>query len=196
VLRFNRLTLDADVYFIRAQNAYTSAPDPITGEPVYFLGNDTLSKGFELESNVFLGHGFNLYLNGTIGSAKYDNTHLWVANSPKDTETTGLFYLHSNWDIGFFNKRIGQLYNDAGAVNQGVFIHPFNITNAYFNYTIKNENRWKGTKIRLALNNLFDQHNITGVTPGANKSLDTLTLMAGRSVSITTTFGYVPGKKH
>ncbi len=194
VVRFNRITIDADAYFIRAQNPYSSSPDRITGEPVYFLGNDTFTKGFELESNVFLGHGFNLYLNGTIGTAKYDVTHLWVASAPHDTETTGLFYLHNNWDLGFFNKRIGQLYNDNGGINQGVFIHPFNITNAFFNYTMKGESRWKGTKLRFSLNNLFDQHNITGVTPGATRAADTLTLMAGRAISVTATFGYSPKK--
>jgi len=55
----------------------------------------------------------------------------------------------------------------------------------------------RGTKIRFAVNNLFDQHNIVGVAPASTKSNvpapgDILTLLPARSVSITMTFGYAP----
>lgn len=196
VLKTNRFTLDADFYYIRAQNPYSSAPDA-TGEPVYFLGADTHTKGFEVESNMVLGRGFFLYGNGTIGSAKYVNTKLWVASSPHDTETVGLTYLRKNWDVGFFNKRVGQLYNDNGSVNQAVAIDPFNITNLFVNYTIKQASFLRGTKFRVGVNNLFDQHNIVGVVPASTSSSvaapgDFLTLMAGRSIAVSMTVGYAP----
>ncbi len=198
VLKTNRFTLDADAYFIHAQNAYASAPDA-TGEPVYYLTADTHTKGFEVEGNAVIGKGFFFYGNGTIGSAKYADTHLWVASSPHDTETAGLTYLHSNWDIGFFNKRIGRLYNDNGSKNQAVAIDPFNITNLFLNYTIKQASFLRGTKFRVGINNLFDQHNIVGVAPASTASSlpapgDFLTLMAGRSVSVSMTLGYAPRK--
>ena len=197
VLRFNRLTMDADAYFIRAENPYSSSPDPTTGEPVYFAAGNTVSKGVEAETNLLLGRGFNLYLNGTAGTAKYSDTHLWVQNSPRDTETVGLTYMRRAWDIGFFNKRVGQLYNDNGGTNQAVKIDPFNITNLFFNYSLRESSRFRGTKIRLSINNLFDQHNIVGVTPASTKTSvpapgDQLTLMAGRSVVLSMTFGFVP----
>jgi iron complex outermembrane receptor protein len=196
VLKTNRFTLDADAYFIHAQNPYASAPDT-NGEPVYYLTSDTHTKGFEVEGNAVIAWGFFVYGNATIGSAKYANTHLWVANSPHDTETVGLTYLHKNWDIGFFNKRIGQLYNDNGSTNQAVAIDPFNITNLFFNYTMKQASFLRGTKFRLGFNNLFDRHNIVGVVPTSTASSapapgDFLTLMAGRSVSMAVTFGYAP----
>ena len=148
-----------------------------------------------------MGHGFNLYLNGTLLSAKYKNSNLWVASAPHDTETIGATYLHKNWDIGFFNKRIGTLYNDNGSLNQAVEIDPFNITNLFFNYTMKEASHWRGTKFRFGVTNVFDQHNIIGVTPPkASAGLspapavggDTLTLMAGRSISGSVTFGFAP----
>jgi iron complex outermembrane recepter protein len=196
VLKTNRFTLDADAYFIHAGNAYSSAPDP-TGEPVYYATADTHTKGFEAEGNAVIGKGFFLYGNGTIGSAKYADTQLWVASSPHDTETVGLTYLHSNWDIGFFNKRIGQLYNDNGSTNQAIAIDPFNITNLFINYTIKQASYLRGTKFRVGINNLFDQHNIVGVNPASKSTSapspgDFLTLMAGRSISVAVTFGYAP----
>lgn len=197
VLKLNRFTLDTDVFFLKAQGPYSSAPDPVTGEPVYFLSSNTISKGFEAEGNLTIGHGFNMYLNGTLLSAKYKGSDLWVANSPHDTETIGLTYLHKNWDVGFFNKRIGTMYNDNGSLNQAVAIDPFNITNLFLNYTIKEASFLRGTKFRFGVTNLFDQHNIIGVVPASAKSNlpapgDTLTLMAGRSVSLTATFGYAP----
>lgn len=81
MLETNRFTLDADAYFSRAQNSYASGPDP-TGELVYNLTSATHTQGFEVERNAVIGAGFFLYANGTIGSAKYADTHLWVANSP------------------------------------------------------------------------------------------------------------------
>lgn len=197
VLKTNRFTLDADMYFIHAQNPYASAPDA-SGEPVYYLTTGTHTKGFEVEGNAVIGAGFFVYANGTISSARYaDATHLSVANSPHDTQTVGLTYLHKNMDIGFFNKRIGHFYNDNGGVNQAVAIDPFNITNLFFNYTIKQASFLRGTKFRLGFNNLFDQHNIVGVTPASTKTSlpqdgDFVTLMAGRSISISMTFGYAP----
>ncbi len=196
VLKTNRFTLDADAYFIRAANAYASAPDS-NGEPVYYATADTHTMGFEAEGNVVIGWGLFLYGNGTIGSAKYADTHLWVANSPHDTETVGLTYLHKNWDIGFFNKRIGRMYNDNGSANQAIALDPFNITNLFFNYTVKQASFLRGTKFRVGFNNLFDQHNIVGIAPASTASSlpapgDFLTLMAGRSVSVSMTLGYAP----
>lgn len=197
VFHHNRFTLDVDSYFTHAQNPYSSAPDPVTGEPVYFLAGNTISKGFEAESNIAVGRGFNLYLNATVGSAKYSDTRLWVQNSPQDTETAAVTYIHRNWDMGFFNKRIGSMYNDNGATNQAVAIDPFYINNLFFNYTMKESSHLRGTKFRLAFTNLFDQHSIVGVTPASIKTSapapgDQLALMAGRSVSLSVTFGYAP----
>ncbi len=196
VLKTNRFTLDADAYFIKAENPYSSAPDA-TGEPVYFKTSPTKTMGFEVEGNVVLGKGFFLYANGTIGQAKYDDTKLWVATSPHDTQTVGLTFLHNNWDIGFFNKRIGTFYNDNGGKNQAVTIDPFNITNLFVNYTLKRASLLRGTKFRVGVNNLFDKHNIVGVTPASTaistpQAGDFLTLMAGRSISVSMTVGFAP----
>ncbi len=197
VLKMNRFTLDADAFFIKSDSAYLGVTDPTTGETTYAPAGNIFSKGFEAEGNVVIGHGFNLYLNGTLLSSKYNSSNLWVANAPHDTETVGLTYLHKNWDIGFFNKRIGQIWQDNGSINQAVAIDPFNITNLFFNYTMKEASHWRGTKFRVGVTNLFDKHNIIGVTPASTASNlpqpgDTLSLMAGRSVSMSVTFGYAP----
>ena len=203
VVKFNRWTLDVDAYYSHFQNPYSSFIDATTGESYFYQTGPSNTKGIEAESNILIGHGFSVYLNGTLGSAKYQegahyaNGGLWIANTPKDTEAIGLTYQVKNWDLGMFNKRVGTMYNDNGSINQAIAIDPFNVTNLFINYTFKGDSSLRGTKIRFAINNLFDQHSIVGVVPFSKNSNaaspgDILTLLPARSVSLTMTFGYAP----
>jgi iron complex outermembrane recepter protein len=204
VMKWNRVTLDVDAYYSRFQNPYTSFTDPVTTEAVYTKPGDSNTKGFEAESNIQIGYGFGLYLNATKSKAVYDATDLYVANAPKDTETIGITYQHRNWDFGFFNKRVGSMYNDNGTINQAIPIDPFEITNLYANYTVKNSSLFRGTKFRFSVNNLQDSHAIVGIptagiagtaaTPYTQSPNDVLTLLAGRSISVSMTFGWAPKK--
>jgi iron complex outermembrane receptor protein len=220
VIKYNRWTLDTDAYYLHYQNGYASYTDITTGEPVNTLTGPSNTKGLEAESSIVIGHGFNLYLNGSLGSARYQtgpnypNGGLWVANAPKNVETAGLFYQHRNWDVGFLHKRVGPMYNDNGTlayvingislkfpVDQAIAINPFDVTNFFFNYTIKNEGWLRGTKIGFSTNNLFNNQNIVGISaatkatlavpfaPGPNDLINTL---PGRSVMISLTVGLAP----
>ncbi len=200
VWKSNRATLDVDAYHIKYQNDYSSATDPITGDTNWYANGSALTKGVEAESTILIGHGVAVYLNATKGSATYDDTGLWAQNAPKDTETLGLTYNRGNWNLGFFNKRVGQMYNDNGAIHQAFVIDPFNITNLFFNYTLRGSSRLSQSRIRLAVNNLIDSHALTGVPKGGSvKSTsanpdpnDLLTLMPARSVSVSMTVGFHP----
>ena len=195
-----QVTLDLDTYYIHFENDYSSSPDPVTLEPIYYLTGTSRTKGAEVESNIYMGGGLSTYLNGTLGSAKYTESKLWVSQAPSNTETIGVSYQHRNWDLGFFNKRIGPMYNDNGATNQAVKIDPFDITNLYLNYTVKNSHsEFEETKIRLTVNNVFDRHSLVAVIPAATKTSDPapgdiLTLLAARSVSLSVTFGFSPSR--
>jgi iron complex outermembrane receptor protein len=220
VVKFRRWTLDADAYYVHFQNGYDSYIDPTTNEPVFVATGPSNTKGLEAESNIVIGWGFTLYLNGTLGSAKYQtgpnfpNGGLWVANTPKNVETLSLLWRHKNWDVGLVEKRVGTLYNDNGTFNytidgikipypvdQAITINPFNVVNVFINYTVKNASWMRGSKIGLAINNLADSHNIVGVTPftAATATVayapnpgDQLNLLPGRSVMVTFTAGYAP----
>jgi len=204
VLKFNRWTIDFDGYYSHFQNPYSNLCDNTTGECYFYQTGPSNTRGVEAESNVLIGHGFSLYLNGTLGSAKYQegahfaNGGLWIANTPKNTEAVGLTYQQKSWDIGIFNKRVGTMYNDNGSINQAVTINPFNVTNLFFNYTVKGTSFMRGSKLRFAINNLFDDHSIVGVAL-FNKNTtpspaDFVTLVPARSVSVTMTFGYAPSR--
>lgn len=202
VVKFNRVTFDVDAYYSHFQNPYSSFLDT-AGESFFYQTGPSNTKGVEAESNVLLGHGLSLYLNGTMGSAKYQegksyaNGGLWIAYTPKNTEAIGLTYQMRNWDLGMFNKRVGPMYSDNGSINQAVSIDPFNVTNLFLNYTFKGDSSLRGTKVRFAVNNLLDQHSIVGVNPASTKSNapapgDILTMLPARSISLTVTFGYAP----
>jgi len=119
---------------------------------------------------------------------------MWVQNAPSDTETIGVTYNLGSWNVGFFSKRFGQMYNDNISVHQAITIDPFDITNLFFNYTVRGSSRLSQSRIRLAVNNLSDSHSIVAVSPASKKSNladpnDVLTLMSGRSVSMAFTVG-------
>jgi iron complex outermembrane receptor protein len=197
VWKSSRATLDVDVYHINFQNDYTSNFDPVTGQTLYFLSGESVTQGVEAESTILVGHGVAAYLNGSAGSAKYKDTQLWVPNAPKDTETIGLTYNLGNWNVGFFNKRVGRMYNDNRSVHQAVAIDPFNIANLFINYTLRGSSKFSQSRIRLAVNNLTDSHAITGISPASARSNapapgDVLTLMSGRAVAVSLTLGFSP----
>jgi iron complex outermembrane receptor protein len=147
---------------------------------------------------------------------------LWVANTPTDTEMQGLTYDKTGFDLGIFNHRVGEQRVDNGQYHNQAIISPFSQLNAYVNYTIRNHSFFDQTKIRLDGTNFLDSHGIqnltlagspvapslTGVTCGTTASpiacadqfnasttisgQDTPSLMAGRSFSVSVTFGIAP----
>ncbi len=221
VLKYNRWTLDLDAFDVHYGSGYQVYTDPLTLLPVYTQTGPINTQGIEGEGNIALGYGFSLYLNGSVTNAKYQegpytpNGGLWVASTPKNIETATLLYRHKNYDVGLVERRVGTMYNDNGSityptpgipgaglvypVDQAVTIQPWNITNVFVNYTIKNASWLRGSRLGLAVNNLFDSHNIVGVTPFTTNvspytpnNNDLLNLLPGRSIMATLTIGYAP----
>ena len=105
---------------------------------------------------------------------------------------------------------------DGGAYHNQAIVNPFNTTNAFVNYTVRNHSIFDQTKFRVGANNLLDQHNITALTlagsstaaliPGTtvvdpfNQSTaisgsDNPTFMSGRSFTLSVTFGFAPRER-
>jgi iron complex outermembrane receptor protein len=67
----------------------------------------------------------------------------------------------------------------------------------FVNYLVGGGSKLSQTRLRFAINNLTDSHAITAVTAASTKSNapapgDVLTLMGGRSVSVSLTVGFSP----
>lgn len=219
VLKLNRLSMDADAFHIHFINQYaanTPSVGPNAGFTFYYATPPSDTNGFEAEGNFAFGSGFSLFLNGTIGEAKYEaaaatagtatvpaspaSPSTWVALAPHDTETIGPTYQSKGWDVGFFNKRVGSRWNDDGAFHQAVPLDPFWVSNVFVNYTLHNGSRFDNSKIKLSFNNVFNNHNIVLNTPGnattadnmlyTPSSVDALELLPGRSVMVTFQLGF------
>jgi len=169
VWKSDQYTLDVDAYHIQKDNAYSSSPCTVNGvtDTCYYANGTATSQGVEAESNIVLGGGYSLYLNGTFGSTKYDASGQNAANAPSDTEVLGVDYKLASWDAGWFTQRIGKMYNDNGAYHEAITIDPFTVSNLFVNYTVKNLGGFaKQAKIQLGINNLFNNQSIVGVTAG------------------------------
>ncbi|RXZ37043.1 TonB-dependent receptor [Oxalobacteraceae bacterium CAVE-383] len=188
VWKSDNYTFDIDVYHISFDNAFSSFTDS-SGFTTFFSNGKSTAQGIEAESNIVLGGGFNLYLNGTYGSNKFASGQ-WVANAPSDTETAVLGYSRQGWDIGLLNKRVGRVFNDNGSTHEAVKIDPFTISNLFVNYTIAHPSSFvKQAKIQFGINNLFDKHSIVNVAPASTATSapspdDQLTLLPARSISL------------
>jgi iron complex outermembrane receptor protein len=243
VLKLKNATIDVDYYHIHFDNSYSSFTPISTGEPVFFLTPSSITQGLEGESNIALSHGLSLYLNASYDRAYYQNggtqsvscisgatgctattaqmtfsepANQWIANTPSDIETEGLTYQHKAWDGGFFNKRVGTMRVDNGAYHNASTIAPFTLSNLFLNYSVHDGSHFNQTKIRLSFNNIFNEHNVTGVTL-ATKAVgvttagngttytdpfnatspitpfnggDSVSILPGRSIMLSVTFGF------
>jgi iron complex outermembrane recepter protein len=214
VFKAKHITFDGDAYYIKFQSTYSSAIQTINGvtDTFYFLQPDAVTKGIELQTNLYLGYGLSLFGNGTVNRAIYVGTgvpnNLFIQDSPDNTEGFGLTYQTRNLDLGFFHKRIGEEWNDNGAFHNQYDSAPYNMDNLFLNYTVRNDSLFDRTHFALALNNLFDTRNIVQIGSFGNKAValpgstylattalsggDLLTQTPGRSITLTVTFGYTP----
>jgi len=212
VAKFKRFTVDGDFYYIKFQNSYISVPDiTITTATDYYLGPDSITKGFETEANLYLGHGLSLYGNGSVTKATYTGTgipsNLWVAGTPANIEGFGLLYQAKNIDAGFFEKRVGPQWDDNGTYHNQNYDQAFNIDNFDIGYTVRNDSKFDRTKFAVTFNNLLDTRNVTSVKFAGKPAAiggsayyassaigggDLLTQTPGRAVMFSVTFGYTP----
>ncbi len=134
--------------------------------------------------------------------------NLFVADTPANTEGFGLTYQTRNLNFGFFEKRIGEEWNDNGAFHNQYLSAPYNIDNLFLNYTVRNNSILDRTHVALAVNNLLDTRNVVQISSFGNKPVavagstyfantalsggDLLVQTPGRSVTLTFTFGYTP----
>ena len=196
-------------------------PSSVT-QGVEFETTAVLARGLDLYLNATAANAYYAgKLNAGTSTAPYYESApsgLWVQDTPADTEMQGLTYQRYGLDLGFFDKRVGEQRVDNGAYhNQGV-IAPFSTVDTYVNYTIRNRSIFDGTKVRLDATNLLDSHNITALAltgaaqtetiPGTTltdvfnttgptpiSGTDQPTFIAGRSFSVTVTFGLAPRER-
>ncbi len=72
VVKLKRVSLTGDYYHIHFGNSYTAIADPnIQSGTQFFSSGDSVTQGFEGETNIAFTNYLSLYLNGTAGTAKF-----------------------------------------------------------------------------------------------------------------------------
>jgi iron complex outermembrane receptor protein len=201
VVKLNRVAFDADVYHIHFTNTYSTYTVPTTcncadsGFTYNYANPNSDTNGFEAEGNYAVTDHLSFNANGTLGVAKYEasagssavydangvlinpatppTTAAWVATAPHDTESMGMTYQQKGLDLGIFGKRVGSRWDDIGNAHQVIPYAPFWMSNLFLNYNVRSNSIFDGSKVKLSINNIFDDHSIVSI--GAANDGTTLT---------------------
>jgi iron complex outermembrane receptor protein len=122
----------------------------------------------------------------------------------------GMTYRAKGLDFGTFGKRIGSRWADIKTYHQTIPEDPFWMNNLFVNYNFGAHSIFDGSKLKLSINNLFDDHSIvaigaandatlyngvTGTKVTHNQQLyspswnDSIEKQAGRSIMVTFQIG-------
>jgi iron complex outermembrane recepter protein len=196
----DRLSLDADVYYIKINNKIqqeTVIDDTGTSQTAYFNEGRVLYKGIEGQATYALPAGFAVFANGSINYAEEQGTHNPVSNSPKSTAAAGLLYKHGPIHLSLIDKWTGPQYATSEALDptqtffilqRSVRISPYNDTILAVSY------QWHNLRLGLNVTDLFNSEKIeniglSGNGPsgnafrGLNTSADQLYYQPGRQIT-------------
>ena len=103
-----RVNFDGDVYYVQASNStYT---DPSQPGIVIQNGNPATYSGVEAQLSVVVAKGLTMIVNGQIGKASDDVTHLWLPSVPNHTAMLGAVYRSGGLRLSYTHKFTGQQY--------------------------------------------------------------------------------------
>ena len=111
VYTHGKLTLDADYYFINADNVLISSKN--SGCFCYLNTGKGRYYGFEAQGAYNIGYGLTVFANGSRNVARELDAGLDYTNAPKSTAAFGLIYDYRKWQASISDKIIGpQLASD------------------------------------------------------------------------------------
>jgi iron complex outermembrane receptor protein len=180
------------IHFMNTYSTYTdttggnSTVNPDYGMTYFYANPNSNTNGFEAEGNVAVTRSLSFNANGTFGVAKYEASAgspavtnaagtiinpavgptpaAWVASAPHDTESVGMTYQQRGLDFGIFGKRVGSRWADIKSFHQTIPEDPFWMNNVFVNYNVRGHSIFDGSKIKLSINNLFDDHSIVAIS--------------------------------
>jgi iron complex outermembrane receptor protein len=205
-----RLSLDADVYYIKINNKIqqeTVIDDTGTSQTAFFNEGRVLYKGVEGQATYVLRGGLAVFANGSLNYAKEAITHNPVPNSPKGTAAAGVLYKHGPIRFSLIDKWTGPQYVTAETLNSDgigiidlsnagsgriVRIASYNTANLSLSY------QWRSLRFGLNVTDLFNSEKIeniglSGNAPtlhdgtrnpyGVNQTADQLYYQPGRQIT-------------
>jgi iron complex outermembrane receptor protein len=188
------MTWDVDVYQIDFTNKLVSVVE--SGITRYTNIGGATYKGIEGQMAQVLGGGFSLYLNGSVNSAKANDTGEQISGAPSMTAALGGLYNEGAWSGSLIYKRTGVVhqkdYDATKAAIAGVSYYDYYKTSAYGNldlgvaYTLKNVTpQTKNLKLQFNVFNLANSGKITSISTGSTVAQDTYIYQAPRSMMVS-----------
>ena len=188
----DRLTVDADLYYIDVNNLQQSSG---TGNAIqYYNAGGAVYKGWETEGTYVLGAGFSAYGAYSLNDSNYKTTNpgltvgqARITNTPNMTAGLGLLYKEGPWSGSVIYKRIGQQqYSYSPTVMPT--LAPFNNVSLNMAYTFKEAVSSIGLKnLRAQFNvfNLTNEQNVLTSTGLLSNSASQVTYEAPRSYMLS-----------
>jgi iron complex outermembrane receptor protein len=189
------ITVDADVYRIKASNLYLACniPNPTPGNPngttagFCNLGSAQYS-GFEGEGAYAFNFGLTLFVNGSLNSSKQLGAQAEeIPNSPEWTAAVGAIYAHGPWQGDLTYKQVGSYvnYNTVSGAQHTFRLPAYDTLSGSLGYDFGH------FLVKFQGFNLLDKRTITSFTPsGSSTNLyafdgSIYTFQAGRELSVT-----------
>jgi iron complex outermembrane receptor protein len=196
VHKSDRVTFDADVYYIDFNNKV--AQFPASNPVVYYNQGGVVYKGIEGQVTYAIDNQFSVYANGSLNSAKSKTTGLQIASVPDSTTALGLLFSSEGWSGSVVYKRVGRTY---ALDDQGYEQAPYSSTDLNVAYTFKNPGMGAKTlKLQAGIYNLANKQSVLTVKPvnsvvgtatyGQVAPGDTFLYQPERSIMVTLRAGF------
>jgi iron complex outermembrane receptor protein len=184
----NRLSFDADIYYIDFNNKIAQVPN--SNPAVFFNQGGVVYKGVEGQVTYAFSNGFYAYVNGSINRAPSKDTGRTVANVADSTAALGLLYKSAGWSGSLMHKRVGSMF----ALDESAYkLNPYSTTDLNVGYTFTNPGLGAKTlKIQGAVYNLFNNQEVIAV----KVTNATLGLANYGQVAATDTFLWQPVRSY
>jgi iron complex outermembrane receptor protein len=194
VFHGDRITVDADVYYIDFTNKLQTATVPVaTGgtDTVNFNLGGAVYKGVEGTITYQAGDHWFVFANGSINSAKAQgaSTNIngvpitiaggkQIAGAPESTAAVGAYWQNQDWTVSLADKYTGLAWGAEGepAAYKIAGYHSADMTVVY---------RFDRYRLEGAVYNLFDSQKVTSVKPGKTVPYDQYYFQPSRNVQVS-----------
>ena len=161
-----RVNFDGDVYYVKASNStYTDPSQPGT---VIQNGNPATYSGVEAQLSVVMTKGLTAIVNGQVGKASDDVTHLWLQSVPNYTALLGAVYRTGGLKLSYTHKFTGHQYAKSlvisSTVNETYVLPGYSTGTAVASYT------WDRFTAGVSVDNVFNSRPTTAIALGAYNS--------------------------
>jgi iron complex outermembrane receptor protein len=193
-----RLSLDADVYYIKINNKIqqeTITDDTGATQTAFFNEGRVLYKGVEGQATYALQGGIAIFANGSINYAKEAGTHNPVSNAPKSTAAAGLLYKHGPIRFSLIDKWTGPQYSTSEALDptQTFFVLQRSVRISPYNTTILSASyQWRNLRFGLDVTDLFNSKKVENIGLSGNGPANNLVHGVNQTAD---QFYYQPGRQ-